>query len=225
MTPAAPSRIGPALGTCWRRKEGGSCSTQGGATVRRRQPPVTTGHRPHPLCKCPRYRSLNRHSRHPVSREDRPAAASARGPMVRTVCRRFPTRTTTINVKLSAGSRPKTPEAIWANQFDNLANRRAHYSHITTGPENLGAETRRPCGMPGVRHRHGARMPGWRFISRSRSPAVWRCGCSPILMAAALQQAGATKAGELEGRGKARSTRGDRQQPHSAAHWKGAPGG
>lgn len=36
-------------------------------------------------------------------------------------------------VKLSARVAEETPNAIWANQFDNLANRRAHYE--TTGPE------------------------------------------------------------------------------------------
>jgi len=36
-------------------------------------------------------------------------------------------------VKLSARIAEATPNAIWANQFDNLANRRAHYE--TTGPE------------------------------------------------------------------------------------------
>ena len=36
-------------------------------------------------------------------------------------------------VKLSARIAAETPNAIWANQFDNLANRRAHYE--TTGPE------------------------------------------------------------------------------------------
>ena len=36
-------------------------------------------------------------------------------------------------VKLSARIAEETPNAVWANQFDNLANRRAHYE--TTGPE------------------------------------------------------------------------------------------
>lgn len=36
-------------------------------------------------------------------------------------------------VKLSARIAEATPNAIWANQFDNIANRRAHYE--TTGPE------------------------------------------------------------------------------------------
>ncbi|MDB9526671.1 cysteine synthase A [Oscillatoria sp. CS-180] len=36
-------------------------------------------------------------------------------------------------VKLSARVAEETPNAVWANQFDNLANRRAHYE--TTGPE------------------------------------------------------------------------------------------
>ena len=36
-------------------------------------------------------------------------------------------------VKLSARIAAETPNAVWANQFDNLANRRAHYE--TTGPE------------------------------------------------------------------------------------------
>ena len=36
-------------------------------------------------------------------------------------------------VKVSARIAEKTPNAVWANQFDNLANRRAHYE--TTGPE------------------------------------------------------------------------------------------
>ena len=36
-------------------------------------------------------------------------------------------------VKLSGRIAAETPGAVWANQFDNLANRRAHYS--TTGPE------------------------------------------------------------------------------------------
>ncbi|MEB3306553.1 MAG: cysteine synthase A [Cyanobacteriota bacterium] len=36
-------------------------------------------------------------------------------------------------VKLSGRIAAETPGAIWANQFDNLANRRAHYS--STGPE------------------------------------------------------------------------------------------
>ena len=36
-------------------------------------------------------------------------------------------------VKLSARIAEETPNAIWANQFDNLANRRAHYE--TTGSE------------------------------------------------------------------------------------------
>jgi cysteine synthase A len=36
-------------------------------------------------------------------------------------------------VKLSGRIAAATPGAVWANQFDNLANRRAHYT--TTGPE------------------------------------------------------------------------------------------
>ena len=36
-------------------------------------------------------------------------------------------------VKLSARIAEETPNAIWANQFDNIANRQAHYE--TTGPE------------------------------------------------------------------------------------------
>ena len=36
-------------------------------------------------------------------------------------------------VKLSGRIAAETPGAVWANQFDNLANRRAHYN--TTGPE------------------------------------------------------------------------------------------
>jgi len=36
-------------------------------------------------------------------------------------------------VKLSGRLAEETPNAIWANQFDNLANRQAHYE--TTGPE------------------------------------------------------------------------------------------
>jgi cysteine synthase A len=36
-------------------------------------------------------------------------------------------------VKVSARIAEETPNAVWANQFDNLANRRAHYE--TTGPE------------------------------------------------------------------------------------------
>ncbi len=36
-------------------------------------------------------------------------------------------------VKLSARIASETPNAVWANQFDNLANRLAHYE--TTGPE------------------------------------------------------------------------------------------
>jgi len=36
-------------------------------------------------------------------------------------------------VKLSGRIAAETPGAIWANQFDNLANRRAHFN--TTGPE------------------------------------------------------------------------------------------
>lgn len=36
-------------------------------------------------------------------------------------------------VKLSARIAAETPNAVWANQFDNLANRQAHYE--TTGPE------------------------------------------------------------------------------------------
>ena len=36
-------------------------------------------------------------------------------------------------VKVSARIAEETPNALWANQFDNLANRRAHYE--TTGPE------------------------------------------------------------------------------------------
>lgn len=36
-------------------------------------------------------------------------------------------------VKLSGRLAEETPNAIWANQFDNLANRQAHYQ--TTGPE------------------------------------------------------------------------------------------
>ncbi len=36
-------------------------------------------------------------------------------------------------VKVSARIAEETPNAVWANQFDNLANRQAHYE--TTGPE------------------------------------------------------------------------------------------
>jgi cysteine synthase len=36
-------------------------------------------------------------------------------------------------VRLSGRIAAETPGAVWANQFDNLANRRAHYN--TTGPE------------------------------------------------------------------------------------------
>jgi cysteine synthase A len=36
-------------------------------------------------------------------------------------------------VKLSGRIAAETPGAVWANQFDNLANRRAHYN--STGPE------------------------------------------------------------------------------------------
>jgi len=48
-------------------------------------------------------------------------------------------------VKLSARIAAETPNAVWANQFDNLANRRAHYE--TTAPE-IWAQT-------------GGKVDGW----------------------------------------------------------------
>ena len=48
-------------------------------------------------------------------------------------------------VKLSGRIAAEMPGAVWANQFDNLANRRAHYS--TTGPE--------------IREQCGGRVDAW----------------------------------------------------------------
>ena len=53
--------------------------------------------------------------------------------------------------KVAAGSPRRLPDAIWANQFDNTANRDAHEQ--TTGPGDLGAD-RRPHRRVRRRDRH-----------------------------------------------------------------------
>jgi len=70
------------------------------------------------------------HSRYPIPRENRPLKNP--GAEVRTVPA-VPYRDANNYVKLSGRLAREMENAIWANQFDNLANRRAHYE--TTGRE------------------------------------------------------------------------------------------
>jgi len=74
-------------------------------------------------------------------------------------------------VKLSGRLAAETPGAIWANQFDNLANRRAHYR--TTGPEiweQTGGHVDAWVSATGT----GGTYAGVALYLKERSPAV-RC--------------------------------------------------
>jgi cysteine synthase A len=62
-------------------------------------------------------------------------------------------------VRLSGRIAAEIPGALWANQFDNLANRRAHYA--STGPE--------------IWHQCGGKVPGWRPPAPAAPMPVWPC--------------------------------------------------
>jgi cysteine synthase len=74
-------------------------------------------------------------------------------------------------VKLSGRLAAETPGAIWANQFDNLANRRAHYA--STGPEiweQTGGRVDAWVSATGT----GGTYAGVALFLKERNPAV-RC--------------------------------------------------
>jgi cysteine synthase len=74
-------------------------------------------------------------------------------------------------VRLSGRIAAETPGAIWANQFDNLANRRAHYN--TTGPEiweQTGGQVDAWVSATGT----GGTYAGVALFLKERNPGV-RC--------------------------------------------------
>lgn len=74
-------------------------------------------------------------------------------------------------VKLSGRLAAETPGAVWANQFDNLANRRAHYT--TTGPEiweQTGGRVDAWVAATGT----GGTYAGVALFLKERNPAI-RC--------------------------------------------------
>ena len=74
-------------------------------------------------------------------------------------------------VKLSARIAEETPNAVWANQFDNLANRRAHYE--TTGPE-IWAQTEGRVDAWVAATGTGGTYAGAALFFKDKNPAI-RC--------------------------------------------------
>ncbi|MFY8149832.1 MAG: cysteine synthase A [Prochlorococcaceae cyanobacterium] len=74
-------------------------------------------------------------------------------------------------VKLSGRIAAETPGAVWANQFDNLANRRAHYN--TTGPE-IWEQTEGRVDAWVAATGTGGTYAGVALFLKERNPAV-RC--------------------------------------------------
>jgi cysteine synthase A len=74
-------------------------------------------------------------------------------------------------VKLSARIAEETPNAVWANQFDNLANRRAHYE--TTGPE-IWAQTEGTVDAWVAATGTGGTYAGTAMFFKEKNPEV-RC--------------------------------------------------
>ena len=99
--------------------------------------------------------------------------------------------------------------AIWANQFDNVANRRAHYE--TTGAGDLGADRRRASTRSSRRSAPAGRSPAsaWRSRNANRacassSPIRWARRCTTTTRTATLKAEGTSI---TEGIGQGRITK------------------
>jgi len=105
-----------------------------------------------------------------------------------------------------AGSRPETPGAIWANQFDQSAKPGA--PHYGTPVRRTGSRPGGPCGLPLPRvpqtqHGTGGTYCRVALYLKERSPAVRCVLADPHAGASTLGNA----ARKTEGRGKLRSPR------------------